>query len=185
MTIASAFNDIAVEQGGTASTSGTIAGAIDALNDALAGSDQECAQTIEHAVILLGEHISGGCAPLLGGKVKIVNYGDQMPVANESYAYEGISPVGKLSIGDTVVADTHFVSGGAFSEVAAGVTIEIQDNILEDSVGFYIVSIDNEDLVTSVEDATVVYSVEDAHLSFTVPEVPVGKCLFVRYGLEG
>lgn len=129
--------------------------------------------------------ISGGGVPLLGGKVKIVNNGDQMPVANESYVYEGISPVGKFSIGDTVVADTHFGSGGDFSEVAAGVTIEIQDNILEDSVGFYIVSIDNEYLVTSVEDATVVYSVEDAHLSFTVPEVPVGKCLFVKYGLEG
>ena len=60
MTIASAFNDIAVAQGGTASSSGTIAGAIDALNDALAGSDQESCQTIEGAVRLLGEHIGGG-----------------------------------------------------------------------------------------------------------------------------
>ena len=60
MTIASAFNDIAVAQGGTASKSGTIAGAIDALNDALAGSDQQAAQTIEAAVRLLGEHIGGG-----------------------------------------------------------------------------------------------------------------------------
>ena len=60
MTIASAFNDIAVAQGGTASQSGTIAGAIDALNDALAGSDQESCQTIEGAVRLLGEHIGGG-----------------------------------------------------------------------------------------------------------------------------
>ena len=60
MTIASAFNEIAVAQGGTASKSGTIAGAIDALNDALAGSDQPCAQTIEQAVTLLGQHIGGG-----------------------------------------------------------------------------------------------------------------------------
>ena len=60
MTIASAFNEIAVAQGGTASTSGTIAGAIDALNDALAGSDQPAAQTIEAAVRLLGNHIGGG-----------------------------------------------------------------------------------------------------------------------------
>ena len=65
MTIASAFNDIAVAQGGTASKSGTIAGAIDALNDALAGSDQSAAQSIEQAVRLLGEHIGGG-----GGSVK-------------------------------------------------------------------------------------------------------------------
>ena len=60
MTIASASNDIAVAQGGTASSSGTIAGAIDALNDTLAGSDQESCQTIEGAVRLLGEHIGGG-----------------------------------------------------------------------------------------------------------------------------
>lgn len=60
MTIAQAFNDIAVAQGGTASKSGTIAGAIDALNDALAGSDQQSAQTIEDAVRLLGQNIGGG-----------------------------------------------------------------------------------------------------------------------------
>lgn len=60
MTIAQAFNEIAVAQGGTPSKSGTIAGAIDALNDALAGSDQASAQTIEDAVRLLGQNIGGG-----------------------------------------------------------------------------------------------------------------------------
>lgn len=60
MTIASAFNEIAVAQGGTAAKSGAITAAIDALNDALAGSDQPQAKTIEGAVRLLGEHIGGG-----------------------------------------------------------------------------------------------------------------------------
>ena len=60
MTIASAFNDIAVAQGGTADTTGTITGAVDALNDALAGSDQAQGRTIEDAVRLLGQHIGGG-----------------------------------------------------------------------------------------------------------------------------
>ena len=60
MTIASAFNEIAVAQGGTAAKSGAITEAIDALNDALAGSDQPQAKTIEQAVRLLGEHIGGG-----------------------------------------------------------------------------------------------------------------------------
>ena len=59
MSIVSAFNNIAVEQGGTADTSGTIIGAIDALNDALAGSDQERASSIEEAVTLLGGNIGG------------------------------------------------------------------------------------------------------------------------------
>ena len=60
MTIASAFNEIAVAQGGTADKTGTITGAVDALNDALAGSDQEQGRTIEDAVRLLGAHIGGG-----------------------------------------------------------------------------------------------------------------------------
>ena len=77
MTIASAFNDIAVAQGGTAAKSGAITAAIDALNDALAGSDQPQAKTIEQAVRLLGEHIGGGgggteynikCATIQGGQ---------------------------------------------------------------------------------------------------------------------
>lgn len=60
MTIAKAINDIAAAQGGTPARPATIAGAIDALNDALAGSDQKAARTIEDAVMLLGEHIGGG-----------------------------------------------------------------------------------------------------------------------------
>ena len=60
MTIAQAFNEIAVAHGGAADKSGTITGAIDALNDALAGSDQEAASTIEGAIKLLGQHIGGG-----------------------------------------------------------------------------------------------------------------------------
>ncbi len=60
MTIAQAFNEITIAQGGTPNYSGTIASAIDALNDALAGSDQPADTTIEGAVRLLGQHIGGG-----------------------------------------------------------------------------------------------------------------------------
>lgn len=60
MTIADAFNEITIAQGGTPNYSGTIASAIDALNDTLAGSDQPAALTIEGAVRLLGQHIGGG-----------------------------------------------------------------------------------------------------------------------------
>lgn len=72
MTIASAFNEIAVAQGGTASKSGTITGALDALTDALAGSDQPAPQTIEQGVRMLGEHIGGGGGGAdLGAKVLV------------------------------------------------------------------------------------------------------------------
>lgn len=60
MTIASAFNEIAVANGGQADTSGTIAGAIDACADALAGSDVAQGATIEDGVRVLGEYIGGG-----------------------------------------------------------------------------------------------------------------------------
>lgn len=59
-TIAQAFNQITAAQGGTPDVSGSITGAIDALNDALAGSDQPRAAGIAEAVTLLGEHIGGG-----------------------------------------------------------------------------------------------------------------------------
>lgn len=87
MTIASAFNDIAVAQGDTAAKSGAITAAIDALNDALAGSDQPQAKTIEQAVRLLGEHIGGG-----GGSTEysIACYatGDGEPEPISSFVYK-------------------------------------------------------------------------------------------------
>ena len=80
MTIAQAFNEIAAAQGGTPNNSGTIAGAIDALNDTLAGSDQEAATTIEEAVRLLGQHIStgggGGSSDLTEATATVTAAGD-------------------------------------------------------------------------------------------------------------
>lgn len=89
MTIAQAFNDIATAQGGTPSKSGTIAGAIDALNDALAGSDQAAAETIEDAVRLLGAHIGGGSTPT--GTISITENGEGIDVAQYAYADVNVS----------------------------------------------------------------------------------------------
>ena len=89
MTIASAFNDIAVAQGGTAAKSGAITASIDALNDALAGSDQPQAKTIEQAVRLLGDHIGGGGG---GGTVKC-------------YMLNAASPMTPLNVSDISVKD--------------------------------------------------------------------------------
>lgn len=78
MTIAQAFNEITIAQGGTPSTGGTITGAIDALNDTLAGSDQQPAQTIEGAIRLLGAHIGGGGGSVSLGGLQLVDTG-KMP----------------------------------------------------------------------------------------------------------
>ena len=88
MTIASAFNEIAVAQGGAASKTGSIAGAIDALNDALAGSDQQGAETIEDAVRLLGDHIGGGS---VSGTIEITENGEGIDVAQYAYADVNVS----------------------------------------------------------------------------------------------
>lgn len=95
MTIASAFNDIAVAQGGTAAKSGAITAAIDALNDALAGSDQPQAKTIEQAVRLLGEHIGGGGSVDLGKTVMLGTIdANEDPVMSEY----------RIGIGESVAA---------------------------------------------------------------------------------
>lgn len=89
MTIAQAFNEITIAQGGTPSTGGTITGAIDALNDTLAGSDQPSANTIEGAIRLLGAHIGGGVAP--SGTIEITENGEGIDVAQYAYADVNVS----------------------------------------------------------------------------------------------
>lgn len=97
MTIAQAFNEITIAQGGTPSKGGTITGAIDALNDTLAGSDQKPAQTIEGAIRLLGAHIGGGVAP--SGTISITENGEGIDVAQYAYADVNVSG-GGVSLGD-------------------------------------------------------------------------------------
>lgn len=89
MTIAQAFNDITTAQGGTPNAGGTIAGAIDALNDTLAGSDQPSANTIEGAIRLLGAHIGGGVTP--SGTIEITENGEGIDVAQYAYADVNVS----------------------------------------------------------------------------------------------
>lgn len=60
MSIVKTFNDITVSLGGTADTSNTLTGAIDALTDALAGEDVESPKTVEGAIKLLGEYVGKG-----------------------------------------------------------------------------------------------------------------------------
>ena len=116
MTIANAFNEIAVTQGGTASTSGTIAGAIDALNDALAGSDQDAASTIEDAVRLLGQHISSGGGGGGSQEYTITCYASDYETVISSKLYPAVWNSGSMSYD----ADT---SGGALSKASAGAVI--------------------------------------------------------------
>ena len=93
MTIAKAFNEIAVAQGGTADTSGTIAGAIDAVNDALAGSDLPKKPRIEDGIRVLGQYIGGG------GQNVVVYF-------VEDYNSAFRQPEGIIKVGDSVITST-------------------------------------------------------------------------------
>jgi ABC-type transport system substrate-binding protein len=113
MTIAQAFNEITTAQGGTPSKGGTIAGAIDALNDTLAGSDQQPAQTIEGAIRLLGEHINTGGGGGGGEEYTITCYASDYTTVIASNLYPAVWDSGSVKY----KADT---SGSALSKAAAG-----------------------------------------------------------------
>lgn len=123
MTIASAFNDIAVAQGGTAAKSGAITAAIDALNDALAGSDQPTAKTIEEAVRLLGEHIGGG-----GGSVKYPITLGQHDHATVTF-FSGDDPVTESAAGELLFfmaeADDEWIVSEVSAEFGNGLPVPI------------------------------------------------------------
>ena len=125
MTIAQAFNEIAVAQGGTAAKSGAITAAIDALNDALAGSDQPQAKTIEEAVRLLGEHIGGG-----GGSVK-----HQITLGQHDHAtvtfFSGDDPVTDDPVTESAAGELLFFMAEADDEwVVSEVSAEFGDGLL-------------------------------------------------------
>lgn len=197
MTIADELNAIAVAQGGTASTDGTIAGAIDALNDALAGSDQERAKSIEAAIALLGQHI-GGASPT--GTIEITENGEGINVAQYAYADVNVSGgqvnVGNLvgivattdnmSIGDTATfetfcvldvnyGDTTLISQSERSNaffIAANLTALIEISDATSVSGLYVATLDESSKYASVEELTVEYDFNEySELTFTVPDL--------------
>lgn len=127
MTIASAFNDITEKLGGTPSNSGTIASAIDALNDVLAGSDQPAVQTIEGAVALLGEHIGTGGGG--GTEYAIHCYTTQ--------DYETFTPTSGF-MAKAVYDDGVWVQSGQVVNKAEGGEFLIPDSSVLDNVNYCI-----------------------------------------------
>jgi len=178
MTIAKAFNEIAVAQGGTADTTGTIAGAIDAVNDALAGSDLPKKPRIEDGIRVLGQYIGGGGASF-GPLQMVVTEGVLPTVENE---YSGLASTFSISSGGTVIAGCNTLEPIS-SPIAAGLTAVSFAMAEYTECDAYVcsVGIDEEDawVYTAVEpwDGTVtVGSIEQfgeqyATYTLTVPEL--------------
>lgn len=175
MTIASAFNDIAVAQGGTPNYSGTIAAAIDALNDALAGSDQQAASTIEEAVRLLGQHIGGGGGGSFGA-LQFVGTADGVPVVGGEFLANPYTI--SLRAGGTVYADSgpNFTNAFITSPVAAGLTAVVFAGMDFTECDAYVCAVDENYQYSSVEpwDGEVeIGSIEGGGMTctLTVPEL--------------
>ena len=174
MTIAKAFNEIAVAQGGTADTSGTIAGAIDALNDALAGSDLPKKPRIEDGIRVLGQYIGGGGASV--GPLQSVMIVYVLPeVGNEA---DGSTDIISISSGGTVIASGYTTSYIA-SPIAAGLTAVSFSDAEYTECDAYICGVDENYLYTSVTswdgtvtvDSMVIGGVPCATYTLIVPEL--------------
>lgn len=172
MTIAGEFNKITEAQGGTPSTSGTIVGAIDALNDTLAGSDQPAALTIEGAVRLLGQHIGGGGGNF--GSLQLIILENALPeVGSET---TGVANILSISSGGTVIASGNLP---IVTPVAAGLTAVSYAGSQYTECDAYVCTVDENYEYTSVTpwDGTVtVGSIEQGGETFatytlTVPEL--------------
>lgn len=135
MTIASAFNEITVAQGGTASKSGSIAGAIDKLNDVLAGSDQEAASTIEQAVRLLGQHIGGGSSVTVEALTATENKTYTAP-SGKAYSPVTVNVSGGIDVGNLVKlvesSGTLEVDDTVWLNMLYGLRIEVGDTVIYD-----------------------------------------------------
>lgn len=150
MTIAKAFNDIAVAQGGTASTSGNIEDAAAAMASALGETfsgheimvetiDDGSERTIEDAVTLLGQHIGGG-----GGKHDIT--------------FDPDAPEGAL-MASLYDPETSSPIGGAITEAAAGAFVAGVANNGAGVSGYNVVAVN-----TGVPDSTL-------NLEYSMPGV--------------
>ena len=190
MTIAQAFNEIAVAQGGTASTSGTVAGAIDALNDALAGSDQPAEQSIEAAVRLLGQHIGGGGGGIELGTPQTVVFGINVTGQGKDLADQA-ADVCLIKAGEYTVYDgeqqRYFPSANNGSKYAAGLTLKIRIDLALQDMGLSVETIPNPTLYDEYEDGDdLVYDAlpgivtmtttetDEIYLEFIVPELAQG-----------
>lgn len=168
MTIAQAFNEIAIAHGGTANNSGTITGAIDALNDALAGSDQAAAETIEDAVRMLGEHIGsgGGGGGVDVGELQGLYCLANAPAVNDLLSSFEWASVYSIKIGGTEICGDIAGNYSGPIYVASGATVCMQQEIEQFSIITYDMS---NGVVTNVDEAEVAVSTVDGMYEFVMP----------------
>lgn len=149
-TIADELNAISVEHGYTGAAPKTIAGAIDALADTLAGTDVEGKRTIAGAVKALAPYIGGGGGTTLGALVDIeVSINPSLfevstapyDISGETYSDVVSSIVSTTNVCRTDGTDTVTAPNGCYVAIRSSVPSDWST----DSLGVYI----GEEPVTS------------------------------------
>lgn len=194
-TIADELNAISVEHGYTGAAPKTIAGAIDALADTLAGTDVEGKRTIAGAVKALAPYIGGGgttLGPLVGGwnpvniDRSIICFGFEAPTVGSDAFYGNPALFTSISIGSQVVAGDASGDSGSPIEppIAAGLTVTI---LISPRPTLYRGTFTNQQgqdgyipvCESFAEFTDYTYDEETGVLTFTVPELASNEFLSI------
>lgn len=190
-TIAEAITALAAKVKGSAVTpaDGTKVAALDALVDAMAGSDVPMPQwsTVAEAIDLVTANYTPGGGGVDVGALVRIQHSNDVPVADTSYVYgDSCYSVASVSVGDVAIFD---VANNEVSidRVAAGATVATLPYVSSETAAFYVVAYDpdNSGIVTSVESVTVEHeftgTAPSITLTYTVPAVESGKALWVKF----
>ena len=157
---------------------GSVNTALDILADALAGEDVEVPMTQQGAILALAQYVGGGGGVTLGDinyKLLARTADDPEPAVGGDVLGYGTLALSAGYIGDTIAAIMP-------SAIAAGMDA-ITQPIEGEQASFWLVTADENGLITAVETPAIDYTVETIGGSpcakFTVPEDVDGKYLVV------
>ena len=183
-TIADELNAISVEHGYTGAAPKTIAGAIDALADTLAGTDVEGKRTIAGAVKALAPYIGGGGGTTLGELIGItvsVEYSSfsvstaPYDISGESYADVSSSIRSTTNVCGTDSTDTVTAPSGCY----VAIRCVVPSDWSTDSLGVYI---GGEPVTSGFECKVLAFSSTPyAFFTMQIPETVDG--VYINFGI--
>ena len=184
-TIADELNAISVEHGYTGAAPKTIAGAIDALADTLAGTDVEGRRTIAGAVKALAPYIGTGGGTTLGALVEVgASPSGEFHVSTAPYDISGET---SRDVGISIDSTTNVCMAYTTDEILApnGCYVAINNAVpvdwSTDSLGVYI----GEEPVTSGFECRVLPDGVNHSAAFFTMQIPeTDNGLYINLGIE-
>ena len=193
-TIADELNAISVEHGYTGAAPKTIAGAIDALADTLAGTDVEERRTIAGAVKALAPYIGGGGGGSLGELQAPIMYVGDRPAVGGFPTAGTILGVKSVKLGSNYVISS-FEHPFFDAACAAGATVTLHDNQLGNSSAIpvaYACTLDGDGNYATVREIDLDETVdtESKTMTFVMPSLVINEdeeyweSLYIYYDIE-